>query len=144
MSEVVDSHPRKVGLQQHLVEVPVDVARLNRGHDRGSRVQMLRGKKARSARGRGRSRPPGRRRQAAKFDKQPDMEAVTVGAGQISVSAIDLAAMALVSLVERVHAIPPAYRTVPAAVVGRQMADMLLDGWLRRQNFVPTILPICR
>ncbi len=53
-------------------------------------------------------------------------------AGQIRISDVDLAAMALVSLVESVHAIPAAYRGPEAVTLGRQLADMLLDGWLRR------------
>lgn len=52
-------------------------------------------------------------------------------AGEVSVPDVDLAAMALVSLVESVHAIPAAYRGQDAASLGRQLADMLLDGWLR-------------
>jgi len=52
--------------------------------------------------------------------------------GQIEVSDPDLAAMALVSLVQSVHAIPSAFRMVPLEHVGRQLADMLLDGWLKR------------
>jgi len=53
-------------------------------------------------------------------------------AGRIEVADLDLAAMALVSLVQSVHAIPHAYRTVPLEHVGQQLADMLLDGWLKR------------
>lgn len=53
-------------------------------------------------------------------------------AGQIRVSDLNLAAMALVSLVQSVHAIPNAYRTVPLEPIGRRLADMLLDGWLTR------------
>lgn len=53
-----------------------------------------------------------------------------VASGQVKVRNLELAAMGLVSLVESVHAIPPAYRTVPLEQVGRELVDMLLDGWL--------------
>jgi AcrR family transcriptional regulator len=53
-------------------------------------------------------------------------------AGLITVPDADLAALALVSLVESVHAIPRAYYPGNLATIGRQFADMLLDGWLRR------------
>lgn len=52
-------------------------------------------------------------------------------AGLITVPDPDMAALALVSLVESVHAIPRAYYPGDLAVIGRQFADMLLDGWLR-------------
>lgn len=55
-----------------------------------------------------------------------------VDTGAIIVPDVDLAALALVNLVESVHAIPLAYRTIPLGVIGRQLADMLLDGWRRR------------
>lgn len=55
-----------------------------------------------------------------------------VEAGLISVPDVDLAALALVSLVESVHAIPRAYSGGDLRTIGRQLADMLLDGWLRR------------
>lgn len=51
---------------------------------------------------------------------------------QITVPDVDLAALGLVSLVESVHAIPAAYVGGDRAALGRQLADMLLDGWLRR------------
>jgi AcrR family transcriptional regulator len=53
-------------------------------------------------------------------------------AGLIIVPDVDMAALALVSLVESVHAIPRAYYPGDLATIGRQFADMLLDGWLRR------------
>jgi AcrR family transcriptional regulator len=53
-------------------------------------------------------------------------------AGQITVPDVDLAALGLVSLIESVHAIPQAYAGGDLARIGRQFADMLLDGWLRR------------
>lgn len=53
-------------------------------------------------------------------------------AGQITVSDPDLASVALVSLVQSIHAIPKAYAPDNLARIGRQLADMLLDGWLRR------------
>jgi AcrR family transcriptional regulator len=53
-------------------------------------------------------------------------------AGLITVPDADMAALALVSLVESVHAIPRAYSGGDLAAIGRQFADMLLDGWLRR------------
>ena len=43
-----------------------------------------------------------------------------------------MAALALVSLIESVHAIPPAYLNASLNQLGRQYADMLLDGWLTR------------
>lgn len=55
-----------------------------------------------------------------------------VEAGLIRVPDIDMAALALVSLVESVHAIPRVYAGDNLAAIGRQFADMLLDGWLRR------------
>jgi AcrR family transcriptional regulator len=55
-----------------------------------------------------------------------------VVAGIIVVPDVDLAAMAFVSLVGSVHAIPLEYRTTPLIVLGKQLADMLLDGWIRR------------
>jgi hypothetical protein len=48
---------------------------------------------------------------------------------------IDMAALARVSLVESVYAIPRAYAGDNLAALGRQFADMLLDGWLRRSFF---------
>ncbi|CAA9372323.1 MAG: hypothetical protein AVDCRST_MAG93-8517 [uncultured Chloroflexia bacterium] len=53
-----------------------------------------------------------------------------VASGQVKVRNVELAAMGLVSLVESVHAIPHAYRTVPLEQVGGELVDMLLDGWL--------------
>lgn len=55
-----------------------------------------------------------------------------VDAGIISVPDVDLAALALVNLVESVHGIPEAYRRIPLGVIGRQLANMLIDGWRRR------------
>lgn len=43
-----------------------------------------------------------------------------------------MAALALVILIESVHAIPKAYYPGDLAVIGRQFADMLLDCWLQR------------
>jgi AcrR family transcriptional regulator len=53
-------------------------------------------------------------------------------AGYLTVPDVDMAALALVSLVESVHAIPRLYYGGNLAAIGRQFADMLLDGWLRR------------
>ena len=55
-----------------------------------------------------------------------------VEAELITVPDVDMASLALVSLVESVHAIPKAYAGDNLAAIGRQFADMLLDGWLRR------------
>jgi len=53
-----------------------------------------------------------------------------VASGQVKASNLELAAIGLVSLVESVHAIPSAYRTVPLEQIGEELVDMLLDGWL--------------
>jgi AcrR family transcriptional regulator len=53
-------------------------------------------------------------------------------AGLITVPDVDMASLALVSLVESVHAIPKVYAGDNLAAIGRQFADMLLDGWMRR------------
>ncbi|NJM07260.1 TetR/AcrR family transcriptional regulator [Candidatus Gracilibacteria bacterium] len=53
-------------------------------------------------------------------------------AGQITVPDVDLAAMGLIALIQSVHAIPPAYRSVSLAALGHQLAAMLMDGWFRR------------
>jgi AcrR family transcriptional regulator len=54
--------------------------------------------------------------------------------GAVNIRDIDFAAMGLVGLLQTVHNIPPRY--APAredrAQLARAMADMLLDGWLKR------------
>lgn len=52
--------------------------------------------------------------------------------GQIRQMDLDLAAMALVSLVQSVYTIPAPYRPNPLEPLGRQLADMLLEGWRPR------------
>jgi AcrR family transcriptional regulator len=52
--------------------------------------------------------------------------------GEIDVRDFDLAAMALVSLMQSVHGVP-GLETEPARVkVAAELTDMLLNGWLRR------------
>lgn len=50
-------------------------------------------------------------------------------AGLITIPDPNLAAMGLISLVQSVHSIPMPYRTIPIEHLGRQLTDMLLDGW---------------
>jgi hypothetical protein len=53
-------------------------------------------------------------------------------AGQLAQDDLDLCAMALVSLVQSVHAIPNLTSVEARESLALQLADMLLDGWLRR------------
>ena len=55
-------------------------------------------------------------------------------AGQVNLPDLNMAAMALVRLVQSVHSIPPQYLDVAPVQIGRQLADMLLHGWLERQR----------
>lgn len=51
---------------------------------------------------------------------------------QLSIQRYDMAAMALVSMIEGVHHIPAPITPAERQHIGRQLIDMLLDGWLKR------------
>jgi AcrR family transcriptional regulator len=51
---------------------------------------------------------------------------------QINMPDLDVAAMAMISLAGSVHHIPPHFGQTMRHEVGRQLVDMLLDGWLVR------------
>jgi AcrR family transcriptional regulator len=55
-----------------------------------------------------------------------------VKTGRIAVPDLDIAAMGLISLLQSVHSIPVAYRTIPTERLGQQLTDMLFDGWRTR------------
>jgi len=52
--------------------------------------------------------------------------------GNASVQDYDVAALAFVSLIQSVHNVPDHYGADVRQQVGRQLVDMLLDGWLSR------------
>lgn len=54
--------------------------------------------------------------------------------GQLDVLDVEFAAMGLVAFLQSVHNIPPRYAPAPADRVklAKAMADMMLDGWLKR------------
>jgi AcrR family transcriptional regulator len=54
--------------------------------------------------------------------------------GAVNLRDVDFAAMGLVGFLQTVHNFPPRYAPSPAdrAQLARAMADMLLDGWLKR------------
>ncbi|MHA7209948.1 TetR/AcrR family transcriptional regulator [Arthrobacter sp. MDT1-65] len=54
----------------------------------------------------------------------------------LSITDLDQAAMALVALVQSVHSVPARYLPTPEAKteLGRGFVDMLLDGWIRREQ----------
>jgi AcrR family transcriptional regulator len=52
--------------------------------------------------------------------------------GSASVQDYDVAALAFVSLIQSVHNVPDHYGADVRQQVGRQLVDMLLDGWLSR------------
>ncbi|GCE03839.1 TetR/AcrR family transcriptional regulator [Dictyobacter aurantiacus] len=52
--------------------------------------------------------------------------------GSIALAELDLAAMALVTLIQSVHAIPGSYTPATREKIGQQLVDMLLVGWLKR------------
>lgn len=53
-------------------------------------------------------------------------------AGVIDLPDLDLAALALVSLLQSVHQIPPPFTQTDREEVGFRLVDMLLNGWLKR------------
>ncbi|WP_146067387.1 hypothetical protein [Arthrobacter sp. SX1312] len=54
----------------------------------------------------------------------------------LSITDLNQAAMALVALVQSVHSVPARYLQSPEAKteLGRGFVDMLLDGWIRREQ----------